>query len=131
MNHRIVVAKTDTELEHCSRLLGESEPEVPSAAIVARLKRQAAHGYRLAFLRAERQAGAVAGYLIGDSLSDGRFLFVDRLVAGSEDRAGQSRGLLLDWLVSKAIKSRCREIRLPHALQKFDARGLRVTPLPR
>ncbi|MDQ3118344.1 MAG: hypothetical protein M3Q89_02035 [Verrucomicrobiota bacterium] len=55
-------------------------------------------GYRLAFLKAEGEGRAVAGYRIFDLLFSGRTLYVDDLITRETDRSRVFGATFFDWL---------------------------------
>ena len=83
--------------------------------------RQQRDGYLLAFLEADGEVRAVAGYRFLESLFSGKFLYVDDLVTRDRDRSRGFGGALLDWLVEQALSLGCDTLELDSGVQRFDA----------
>jgi GNAT superfamily N-acetyltransferase len=117
----IRLAGTDEEILRCFPVMRQLRPHLRESEFVAAVRRQAAGGYRLAYLAADGSVRAVAGYRFLDNLYSGRVLYVDDL---STDEAVRSRGhggRLFDWLVERAREEGCRTLELDSGVQRFDA----------
>jgi GNAT superfamily N-acetyltransferase len=88
---------------------------------VQQVLRQQRDGYLLAFLEADGEVRAVAGYRFLESLFSGKFLYVDDLVTRDRDRSRGFGGALLDWLVEQARSLGCDTLELDSGVQRFDA----------
>jgi len=88
---------------------------------VDRVKRQQKQGYFLAFLAAEAEIRAVAGYRYLESLFSGKFLYVDDLVTRAADRSRGFGAKLIDWLIDQARAHHCEQVELDSGVQRFDA----------
>jgi GNAT superfamily N-acetyltransferase len=84
-------------------------------------RQQQQQGYLLAFVEAEGEVRAVAGYRYLESLFSGRFIYVDDLVTLPGDRSRGFGGQLLDWLIEQARRDGCRQLELDSGVQRFDA----------
>jgi GNAT superfamily N-acetyltransferase len=82
---------------------------------------QQSQGYLLAFVQAEGEVRAVAGYRYLESLFSGKFLYVDDLVTLPADRSRGFGGKLLDWLIEQAQANHCENLELDSGVQRFDA----------
>jgi GNAT superfamily N-acetyltransferase len=82
-------------------------------------------GYQLAFLEANleanRQIVAVAGFRLSESLSWGKFLYVDDLVVDQGVRSQGYGQQLLQWLINYAKQQECDQFHLDSGVQRFEA----------
>jgi GNAT superfamily N-acetyltransferase len=80
-------------------------------------------GYRLvgAFEDGQKAAVAVAGFRAGNSLSWGRYLYVDDLVTREAARARGHASALTAWLVDEARRLGCEQLHLDSGSQRHDA----------
>src|ERR1700687_4009587 len=86
-NHRIAIAKTPAEIRRCHPVMRELRPHFAKPQkFIERVQRQQRDGYLLAFLEAQGEVRAVAGYRFLESLFSGRFIYVDDLVTRDGDR---------------------------------------------
>jgi GNAT superfamily N-acetyltransferase len=99
----------------------ELRPHLPAEQFVEQVLRQRREGYRLAFLQDAGEVKACGGYRITESLSWGRFMYVDDLVTASSDRSRGYGGELLDWLVAQARAEGCAQFHLDSGVQRFGA----------
>jgi GNAT superfamily N-acetyltransferase len=85
-------------------------------------------GYRLigAFAPGRRQALAVAGFRVADSLAWGRHLYIDDLSTVPDAQRQGHGGALLDWLEDEARQLGCSQLHLDSGTgaDRFDAHRL-------
>ncbi|MGZ5021504.1 MAG: GNAT family N-acetyltransferase [Chthoniobacterales bacterium] len=122
MKKEIRVAQTLDEIARCFDCMRELRTHLTSAAEFSeRVQRQQREGFRLAFLEADGEVRAVAGYRVYDLLFSGRTLYVDDLVTREVDRSLGFGGQLFDWLVGEARRENCKALTLDSGVQRFDA----------
>ncbi|MDR3402415.1 MAG: GNAT family N-acetyltransferase [Chthoniobacter sp.] len=121
MSVRIRLAETPEEIARCFAVMFELRPHLEPASFVEQVIRQQAEGYRLAFLEDAAGVQACAGYRMTESLSWGRFMYVDDLVTASSARSRGFGGELLDWLVAQARAAGCVQFHLDSGVQRFGA----------
>lgn len=121
MNQRVSLAQTDDEIQSCYSVMVELRPHITPAEFPPKVKRQAEiAGYKLAYI-SDDEVKAVAGFRISECLAWGKFLYVDDLVARSDERSKGYGGKLLDWLVDYARNEGCDQFHLDSGVQRFDA----------
>jgi len=119
---RIAIAEAVEDIRRCFPVMRELRTHITDAEdFVQRVKQQQKQGYRLAFLEAEGEVSAVAGYRFLESLFSGKNLYVDDLVTRDSDRSRGFGGELLDWLIEQARKNACESFELDSGVQRFDA----------
>ena len=77
MNFTIAHAETESSIARCFPVMAQLRPHIPAADFVGRVQRQQKEGYRLAYLEAQSQVRALAGYRIEERLVSGRMCYVD------------------------------------------------------
>jgi GNAT superfamily N-acetyltransferase len=118
----VALAKTPEEIGRCHPVMRELRPHFHDAdEFVERVERQQQEGYLLAFVEADGEVRAVAGYRFLESLFSGKFLYVDDLVTRSTDRSSGFGGQLLDWLIEQARAHGCEQLELDSGVQRFEA----------
>ena len=119
---RISAANTPEVIRQCYPVMRELRTHITSEQeFVDRVLRQQKQGYQLAFLEAEGEVRAVAGYRLLESLFSGKNLYVDDLVTRDADRSRGYGGELLDWLIDQARLNNCETLELDSGVQRFDA----------
>jgi len=119
---KISVAKTPAQIARCHDVMRELRPQFRRRdRFVKRVRLQQRDGYLLAFLEANGEVRAVAGYRILESLFSGRCMYVDDLVTRAMDRSVGYGGELLEWLMASARAQGCENFELDSGVQRFDA----------
>lgn len=90
-------------------------------SFVTQVRRQMETGYWLAYVSNSECICSVAGFRIRESLSWGRFLYVDDLITDAQMRSQHYGHQLLDWLVQYARQQDCAQLHLDSGLQRLDA----------
>ena len=114
-------AQTDTDIRNCFPIMVQLRPHLVEEEFVARVRKQEKDGYRLVLFEEDSKVQAVSGFRTGESLSWGRFLYIDDLVT---DEAGRSHGFgqqLFDWIVDFAKANGCAQLHLDSGVQRFGA----------
>lgn len=119
---RIAIAKTPDEIRRCYPVMRELRTHITAEQdFVDRVLRQQKEGYHLAFLEADGEVCAAAGYRVLESLFSGKNLYVDDLVTRERDRSRGFGGELIDWLIEQARQQGCETLELDSGVQRFDA----------
>lgn len=114
-------ADGDAAIARCHPVMHQLRPHVPRDGFVERVRRQAATGYRLAYVEDAGRVVAVAGFRIGESLPDGLHLHVDDLVTDAAVRSGGHGARLLSWLEALARREGCAALTLDSGVQRYAA----------
>ena len=118
----IRLAADHTAILRCHAVMLELRPHfADGAAFTARVERQQAQGYRLAYVEAAGEVRSAAGYRVLEKLSAGPFLYVDDLVTRAADRGQGFDSRLFDWLVVQAREAGCSMLQLDSGVQRFGA----------
>lgn len=106
---RLRHAESDADVQACFPLMRELRPHLASPGdFIARVRRQAAEGYRLLVAWEDGTPVALGGYRIVEMLVRGRFLYVDDLVT---TEAARGQGLCARVL--RALAEEARAAGLP------------------
>ena len=105
-------------------------------ALVERIDAQRESGYRVvaSFEAGDRDAAAVAGFRVGESLAWGRFLYVDDLVTRAALAGRGHAGAVMRWVEEEARRQGCGQLHLDSGVgpERADAHrfyfrhGLRI-----
>src|SRR5262245_44622816 len=123
----IQLATSDEQIKCCYPVMAELRPHVSADEFVTRVRRQ--HdiaGYELAYV-ADQDVKAVAGFRISENLAWGKFLYVDDLVAKSDDRSKGYGGALFDWVLDYARRENCDQFHLDSGVHRFAAHRFYLT----
>lgn len=117
----IALATTREDIQRCFPVMAELRPHLAHAGFVARIRRQQKDGYHLAFLTDKKIVKAAAGYRFSESLSWGKFMYVDDLVTAEKFRSQGHGQRLLKWLVNEAKARNCDQFHLDSGVHRFGA----------
>lgn len=118
----IRIAETDEEIKACFPVMQELRPNLEPGTFVSRVRElQRLEGYRLAYLSDGSGVVATAGFRVLESLSRGRFLFVDDLVTLAVARSKGYGAALLHWLEAFGADQGCGSLQLDSGLHRVDA----------
>jgi GNAT superfamily N-acetyltransferase len=114
-------AESDDLIQRCFPVMLELSRNVPREDFLARVRRQMASGYRIAFLEEDGVVRAVAGYRFVEMLAWGKAMYVDDLVTTEASRGTGCGSRLFDWLVAKARQHGCDQFHLDSGVHRFAA----------
>jgi len=117
----IALATTREEILHCFPVMAELRPHLKEAEFIARVQRQQRAGYHLACLSDKQKVTALAGYRYSESLSWGKFMYVDDLVTSEKSRSRGHGQRLIKWLMNQAKAHDCDQFHLDSGVQRFGA----------
>lgn len=118
---KIALAKSDTEIARCFPVMQQLRHHLIESDFITRVRRQEHLGYHLAYLEYENSIRAVTGFRISESLSWGKFLYVDDLIVALEHRSQGYGQALLQWLINYAKSHNCQQLHLDSGVQRFAA----------
>jgi ribosomal protein S18 acetylase RimI-like enzyme len=117
----IALATTREQIARCFPVMTQLRPHLTEIDFIARVQRQQKDGYRLAFLTDKEVVKAVAGYRFSESLSWGKFMYVDDLVTAEQFRSQGHGQRLFRWLLKEAKTRKCDQFHLDSGVQRFGA----------
>ncbi len=117
----IHVASSDAEIAACFPVMQQLRPHLVESEFVARVRRQMAAGYRIAWLESDGAVVVVAGYRFNETLFLGRYLYVDDLVTHRGFRSHGYGRSMFAWLMDLARRERCSHLELDSGVQRVDA----------
>ena len=121
MNTEIRVAESDAEIDACFPVMSVLRPKLQRAEFVPMVRRMAKHGFALAYLVADGEVQAVAGYRLTEMLRTGMMLEIDDLVSAEASRSRGYGKQLLDWCYALAERNGCSVVELDSAVHRADA----------
>ena len=124
---KIALAETEADIARCYPVMAELRPHLSATEFAARVQKQQATGFRLAYLEEAGEVRAVAGFRYLETLAWGKILYVDDLVAAPAQRSRGYGGKLFDWLVALAKQNDCAEFHLDSGVQRFGAHRFYLT----
>ena len=118
---RIEVVTTDEAIRASWPLMVQLRPAIDEADYVSQVRRQREAGYTLIAAFSGAQMVGLAGFVTGEKLAWGRYLYVDDLVT-DEGHRSQGVGLaMISWLETHARELGCTSLHLDSANHRIDS----------
>ncbi|WP_198676236.1 GNAT family N-acetyltransferase [Kribbella monticola] len=115
-------AETEADAARCWPAMQELRPHLSSPEeFLQRWRQQSAEGYQLAFIEAGESVVAVAGYRLLHTMTYGRILNLDDLIALPAARGQGLGSSLLRFVQAEAVRLDCTEVHLNTGFQRHDA----------
>lgn len=118
---QIALAKSDAEIVRCFPIMQQLRPHLIEIDFITRVRRQEQQGYCLVYLEDEENIKAVTGFRLSESLSWGKFLYVDDLIVSLQHRSQGYGQALLQWLINYAKSHHCQQLHLDSGVHRFAA----------
>jgi len=117
----VVLAQSRKELLRCFPVIAQLRPHLTESEFLARVERQAAETYKVAFVEDAGQVVSVAGFRVMHNLCWGKFLYVDDLVTDEHQRSKGYGQQMFAWLLEHAKANDCEQLHLDSGVQRFGA----------
>lgn len=117
----IAVAADELDLARCYPVVHELRPHLDEDTFIRQVQRQQEQGYLLIYGEVGGEVVACAGFRLSESLSWGRFLYVDDLVTADAQRSKGYGEALMNWLLDYARASDCAQFHLDSGVQRYEA----------
>lgn len=85
------------------------------------IKKQQTAGYQVVYVKSPEGILAVSGFVVGDKLAWGKYIYIDDLVTNAEHRSRGVGQFLLSWFKGYAVEIGCEQIHLDSGVQRFAA----------
>lgn len=120
----VQLATTTEQIHACYRAMRQLRPHHTEKTFVSQVQRQIREGYQLAYIEADQEVKALAGFRFLECLAWGKVLYIDDLITDSETRRSGHGGKLLKWIIEQAKKENCDQVHLDSGPQRHDAHRL-------
>ena len=118
---KVEIAESDSDLEKISGVLLQLRPGFDKQGLIAQIKAQQKHGFRIAYVESSGTVLCVAGFVVGTKLAWGKHIYIDDLVTDERHRSSGAGGFLIDWFKAYARSHGCEQIHLDSGVQRFAA----------
>jgi GNAT superfamily N-acetyltransferase len=118
---KVHIAESEADLRKISDVLLQLRPAFDTERLVAQIKEQMQHGYRIAYVEEAGEVLCVAGFVIGMKLAWGKHVYVDDLVTAEHSRSKGAGAKMIAWLKAYALEQDCTQLHLDSGVQRFAA----------
>ncbi|WP_431857852.1 GNAT family N-acetyltransferase [Azospirillum sp.] len=118
----ITLARTDDDIAASYPIVKELRTHLTDAtAFRDQVRRQMDDGYNLAVLRVGGEVAGCGGFRVHETLSRGRYMYVEDLVTSARHRSLGLGDKLFDWLANEARERGCAQMEIISGVQRGDA----------
>jgi GNAT superfamily N-acetyltransferase len=118
---KVSLVETTESLQAAAKILLQLRLQYSLESLITQIEKQHKQGYQLALAELEGNPACVAGFIYGENLDSGRFLYVDDLVTAEDCRSKGAGKTMIGWLKQHARDAGCRELHLDSGVQRKDA----------
>lgn len=118
----IVLARDDADIAASFAVMKELRTHLTDVDIYrAQVRRQMDDGYTLALVRIDGEVAGCGGFRVHETLSRGRYMYVEDLVTASRKRSYGLGDKLFDWLTAEARERGCAQLEIVSGVQRGEA----------
>lgn len=118
---KVIRAQNAAEIKKCWRAMHALRPHLKEDSFVAVIQRLQEDGYTLVFIEEAGEAVAVGGFVTGEKLARGKFLYIDDLSTLPGHQGKGYGSFLLDWIIAFAREKKFDQVHLDSGVQRFGA----------
>lgn len=118
----ITIARDDSAIDETFAVMTELRTHITElGAYRAQVRRQMDDGYTLAVIRVNGEPAGCAGFRVHETLSRGRYMYVEDLVTSARMRSHGLGDKLFDWLAGEAKERGCKQMEIISGTQRVEA----------
>lgn len=118
----IVLARDDADIAASFAVMKELRTHLTELDVYrAQVRRQMDDGYTLALVRIDGEVAGCGGFRVHETLSRGRYMYVEDLVTASQKRSYGLGDKLFDWLTAEARERGCAQLEIVSGVQRGEA----------
>lgn len=103
------------------KVLQQLRPQYELTTLAQQVEKQMQQGYNLVYVKSGSDILAVSGFVVGEKLAWGKYIYVDDLVTNELTRSDGVGKYVIDWLKEYAQQQGCEQIHLDSGVQRFGA----------
>jgi GNAT superfamily N-acetyltransferase len=114
-------ARDEAAVRRCWHVFKELRPHLDETEFVRRWRQQSSEGYQIVYIVSGARVVAAAGYRMLHTMAWGKIIYLDDLVALSDERGRGFGAQLLQWLQATARQHNCDAVHLDTGFSRFAA----------
>jgi GNAT superfamily N-acetyltransferase len=118
---KVSLVETTESLQGAAKILLHLRLHYSLETLITQIEKQQTQGYQLVMAELDGKPACVAGFIYGENLAWGKFLYVDDLVTAEDCRSKGAGKAIIDWLKQHAQEAGCKELHLDSGVQRKDA----------
>ncbi|OKY25838.1 GNAT family N-acetyltransferase [Thalassotalea sp. PP2-459] len=117
----ITLLANNDDYDHVLEVMLQLRPQYNKKTLAEQIKKQQQTGYNIVYVKDNGKVLAVAGFVIGEKLAWGKYLYVDDLVTNEAFRSAGVGHDILTWLEEFAKEQGCSQLHLDSGVQRYSA----------
>ncbi|MBV1841769.1 MULTISPECIES: GNAT family N-acetyltransferase [Photobacterium] len=123
----VILVSNQEEVAAVAPVIQQLRPQYELNELIGLLIQQMKSGYQLAYVMRDGNVLSVAGFVTGQKLSCGQYLYIDDFVTDEAHRSEGAGQYLMDWFKDYAEVNHIDEIHLDSGVQRFAAHKFYLT----
>lgn len=103
------------------KVLQQLRPQYALTSLAQQVEKQIQQGYNLVYVKSGSDILAASGFVVGEKLAWGKYIYVDDLVTNELTGSDGVGKYVIDWLKEYAQQQGCEQIHLDSGVQRFGA----------
>ena len=120
-NMEVHLVTTGEELSEIAAILLQLRPQYTQDSLITQIRKQQESGYQLAYVKSGNTILCVAGFVIGEKLAWGKYIYIDDLVTNEHCRSTGVGTFIINWFKFYCKTLGCQSLHLDSGVQKFPA----------
>ncbi|PSW22292.1 N-acetyltransferase [Photobacterium sanctipauli] len=108
-------------LTEVAEVLLELRPQYTLDNLISQIKSQQKSGYQIVYVTEDEKVLCAAGFVTGQKLSWGKYIYIDDLVTAEAHRSKGAGQMLVDWFKDYAHLNQFDQIHLDSGVHRFGA----------
>lgn len=117
----VKLADSHSNIEGIATVLQQLRTQFPVAYIKTQVIEQMKDGYNIAYIEENDEIVCVGGFVFGQKLAWGKYLYIDDLVTNEHARSKSAGATMVNWLKEYAKSNGCQQLHIDSGVQRYMA----------
>jgi GNAT superfamily N-acetyltransferase len=117
----VKLADSNSNIQGIAAVLQQLRTQFPVAYIKTQIREQMEDGYNIAYIEEDGEIVCVGGFVIGQKLAWGKYLYIDDLVTNEYARSKSAGAVMVKWLKEHAKSNGCQQLHIDSGVQRYMA----------
>lgn len=117
----VKLANNNSNIDGIAAVLQQLRTQFPVPYIKTQILEQMKNGYNIAYIEENNEIVSVAGFVIGQKLAWGKYLYIDDLVTNENVRSKSAGSVMVKWLKAHAKSHGCQQLHIDSGVQRYMA----------
>ena len=118
---QVHLLQSNLELDKVAEVLLQLRPQYDLQGLKVQIEKQQEAGYQIAYVKQSEEILCVAGFVVGEKLAWGKYIYIDDLVTNEASRSTGAGSLIINWFKQYAKEIDCQQLHLDSGVQRFSA----------